>query len=267
MNDMNYSEEPGMDGSEEMMGNDFDAPEDGMEGDFDAPEDGMEDDYDMPEDEPVGTDSMGDDEEDLDSLLEDFLNEEDLVAGDNKVMTHQNNPIKGTNNGIDGETSEDWKRIEEEDGYGDVDKSEDTETMDNYKFGFNKEKKLPAQSWDRMNESEKKLVRSLTESIYRKLVSENRGTSGVERYIKRLVNEEITRLDAWGKHPKYRKQPMTTPPNKEKFVGTADRDWNDDSAKGEQPYGLKIGNGKPFNQKVVDLLTDQVLAKIKGGNN
>lgn len=252
---------------------------------LDEPAVNPEEPVDEPLEEPVGepgADVVGVDDgaeddgiEQLEEMLNEFLNEDDdLVAGDNKVMTHEDNPINGTNNGIDDEKSEDWKRVgdevnikEEDEGYGEADKSEETETMDNYKFGYNDEKRLPAQSWDKMNESEKRLVKSLTESIYNKLVSESSSTGRVEKYIQRLVNEEITRLDAWGKHPKFGKEPMTTPPNKEKFVGTADRDWNDDSAKGEKRYGLKIGDGKPFDEKVVDLLTDQVLAKIKGLSN
>lgn len=246
--------------------------------DTDAPiEEPVIDPIEEPGADVVGVDDGTEDDgiEQLEEMLNEFLNEDDdLVAGDNKVMTHEDNPINGTNNGIDDEKSEDWKRVgdganikEEDEGYGEADKSEQTETMDNYKFGYNDEKQLPAQSWDKMNESEKRLVKSLTESIYNKLVSESSSKGRVEKYIQRLVNEEITRLDAWGKHPKFGKEPMTTPPNKEKFVGTADRDWNDDSAKGEKRYGLKIGDGKPFDEKVVDLLTDQVLAKIKGLNN
>ena len=114
-----------------------------------------------------------------------------------------------------------------------------------------------------LNESEKKLVKSLTESIYNKLVAPKKELT-LEGYITRLVKEEITKLDVWGKHPKYGKEPMTHPEAKEVLAGTADRDFNDDSAKGSERYGKKIGDGKPFDQKVVDLLTDQVLAKIKG---
>ena len=202
---------------------------------------------------------------DLEEMLEEFLNEEDLVAGDNKVMTHQGNPINGTNNGVDGETSEDWKRIEEEEGYGETDKSEETETMDNYKFGYNKEKKLPVQSWDKMNlsESQKKVVKKLTESIYNKIVGKSKKKETLQEAIDRIVKEEVTKLNVWGKHPKFGKEPMTHPDAKEVLAGTADRDFNDDSAKGSERYGKKIGVGKPFDQDVVDLLTDQVLAKIK----
>ncbi len=244
------------------------------------------------------------DDEDLDAILQEFMEEtgedaieeeEDLVAGDNKVMTHEDNPINGTNNGVDGETGEDWKRvgdpvnIKEDEGF-ETDKSENTETMDNYKFGYNKEKKLPVQSWDKMNlsESQKKVVNALVESIYNKLVPQQskkeslseaigrivkeeiarmnqpKKKETLEEAIERIVKEEVTNLNVWGKHPKYGKEPMTHPEAKEVMAGTADRDWNDDSAKGSERYGKKIGVGKPFDQETVDLLTDQVLAKIKG---
>ena len=82
--------------------------------------------------------------------------------------------------------------------------------------------------------------------------------------IDRIVAEEITKLDAWGKHPRYRKQPMSTPANKEVLAGTAEKDWNDDSAKGEQPYGQKIGNSDPF-EKVVDLVLDGIKSRLQEG--
>ena len=138
--------------------------------------------------------------------------------------------------------------------------------MDNYKFGYNKEKKLPAQSWDKMSVNEKKMVNKLVDKIYESLVSGSRKKMTLEEKIQQIVNEEITRLNVWGKHPKFGKEPMTHPEAKEVMAGTADRDWNDDSAKGSERYGKKIGDGKPFNKEVVDLLTDQVLAKIKGQN-
>ena len=76
------------------------------------------------------------------------------------------------------------------------------------------------------------------------------------------MKEEVTKLDAWGKHPRFRKAPMTTPANKEVLAGTTEDDWNDESARGEHPYGLKVGDGKPFD-KTVEMLTDQVLANLK----
>lgn len=189
------------------------------------------------------------------------LEEEDAITGPDKVLDKEGNSINGTNNGVDGETGEDWKRIEEsEDGnVNDPAKEGDEDTLKNYQFGNNKEKKLPAQSWDKMNES---VIKTITESIYRKLVKEHKKES-LQEAVDRIVKEEITKLDVWGKHPRYQKEPMTTPANKEVLAGTADRDFNDDSAKGERPYGQKIGSSAPFNEKVVDLLVDQVISKIR----
>lgn len=82
--------------------------------------------------------------------------------------------------------------------------------------------------------------------------------------IDRIVAEEVQKLDAWGKHPRYRKQPMSTPANKEVLAGTAEKDWNDDSAKGEQPYGQKIGSSDPF-EKVVDLVLDGIKSRLQEG--
>ena len=73
------------------------------------------------------------------------------------------------------------------------------------------------------------------------------------------VNEE--RLDVFGKHPAYQKQPMTTPPNTEpsKFG----REWDDDSVKNDKPYGSEIlHGGDPYTERVIDMLTDSVVDKL-----
>ena len=67
-------------------------------------------------------------------------------------------------------------------------------------------------------------------------------------------------LHDFGKHPAYQKQVMTLPPNKE--INRWGRDWNDDSTKGEEPYGRKIGDSAPFTEKVVDMITDAVMARF-----
>ena len=73
------------------------------------------------------------------------------------------------------------------------------------------------------------------------------------------VNEE--KLDVWGKHPAYQKQPMTTPPNTE--PSKIGHEWDDDSVNGEQPYGTKIGHGgDPYTERVIDMLTDSVIDKL-----
>ncbi len=73
---------------------------------------------------------------------------------------------------------------------------------------------------------------------------------------------EGTKLDDFGKHPAYQKAPMTTPPNKEVTAGTASKDWNDDSAKGDEPFGKKIGSSAPYTEEVIDMLTDAIMKRI-----
>lgn len=72
--------------------------------------------------------------------------------------------------------------------------------------------------------------------------------------------KEGTTLNDFGKHPAYQKQPMTLPPNQEVAPNGA-RDWNDDSVKGEKPYGQQIGDGDPFTE-IVKVITDSVMRKL-----
>ena len=82
-------------------------------------------------------------------------------------------------------------------------------------------------------------------------------------FIKNMkVKEEVTRLNVFGKHPGYRKKPMTHPSNVEVNPNGA-KDWNDNSAKGEEPFGKKIGSGAPFDKEVVNILTDMAYERFK----
>lgn len=83
---------------------------------------------------------------------------------------------------------------------------------------------------------------------------------GKSRDNKKQVSE--TKLDDFGKHPAYQKAPMTTPPNKEVTAGTGDKDWNDDSAKSEEPFGKKIGSSAPYTEEVIDILTDAIMKHL-----
>ena len=140
---------------------------------------------------------------------------------------------------------------------------------------------LDVQGWndEKINEA----INRIVESVAEKFCGENKEkktevcpkcgkekckcckkTETLQEAIDRIVGEEVKRLDAWGKHPRYRKQPMSTPANKEVLAGSAEKDWNDDSAKGEQPYGEKIGSSDPF-EKVVDLVLDNIKTKLSEG--
>lgn len=80
------------------------------------------------------------------------------------------------------------------------------------------------------------------------------------RRNRRRLSED--KLNVWGKHPAWRKQPMTTPPNKEVAINGA-REWDDESAQGEEPYAQKIGDGSPFSE-VVKEVTEAVLKSLYG---
>lgn len=88
------------------------------------------------------------------------------------------------------------------------------------------------------------------------------GIAYLQEAIDKIVKEEVTKLDVWGKHPRYRKEPMSTPANKDVKAGTADKDWCDASVKGNQAYGQKIGSSAPF-EKEVDTLTEKVFEAVK----
>ena len=117
---------------------------------------------------------------------------------------------------------------------------------------------LDAQTWDKLQES----IDRITDAVFEKLSPKKKTPEQVlAEAVDRIVAEEVTKLDAWGKHPRYQKPAFKTPANKE-VAPNGSKDWNDDSVKGEQPYGKQIGSSAPFEQKV-DMLTDAVVNMIK----
>ena len=130
------------------------------------------------------------------------------------------------------------------------------------------------QEFDRkqMNMESKSSLKTIVEGVCNELIKEHvivakteeeKLMEAFQRKVDKLVSEEVHNLNVFGKHPGYRKKPMTTPANKEVVVTNGDKDWNDDSAKGEQPFGQKIGSSAPFDEKVVNVLTDAVMKTIK----
>ena len=83
---------------------------------------------------------------------------------------------------------------------------------------------------------------------------------------RRSLREDTTVLHDFGNHPGYRKKPMTTPANTEVSLNGS-RDWNDDSTKGDEPFGKKIGSGDPYDE-IVDAVLKKVLGALnQGGQN
>ena len=88
------------------------------------------------------------------------------------------------------------------------------------------------------------------------------------RKRQRLLKEE-NRLNDFGKHPAYRKVPMQLPPTGED-QNKHGRDWNDESAHSEQPYGEKIGSGKPFDispEAIKNSIAESVRSFLKKKDN
>ena len=73
----------------------------------------------------------------------------------------------------------------------------------------------------------------------------------------RRLNEEGTRLNVFGKHPGYRKKPMSLPQ-----TGSDEGDWNDSSVYSEQPFGQQVGDSAPFD-KVIKSTVEAVMESLK----
>ena len=53
---------------------------------------------------------------------------------------------------------------------------------------------------------------------------------------------------------------MTTPDHK--IADKHGKDWNDDSAKGDEPYARQIGSGDPFTEELANIITDAVVNMV-----
>jgi hypothetical protein len=85
----------------------------------------------------------------------------------------------------------------------------------------------------------------------------------VESLVKSIkagkLNED--KLNVFGKHPGYRKKPMTLPTTgSDNEMGM--KDWNDESVYSEQPFGSKIGKSAPYD--IVQKVTDSVMEALTG---
>lgn len=231
-------------------------------------------------------------EEDLESLLEEFMAdsgepeqiEEDETQtakqGNEETMKSYQSKGNGDNN-VHGEKTMDKMDESEEVHVEGAGESEDKivgpdKVMDGPHGTGNSVK--GEDTMDKMNESIERITNKIVESLCGKkeVKKETCPECGCEKgkckcgkkketlqeAIDRIVAEEITRLDAYGKHPRFRKAPMTIPANKEVTVNAGDKDWNHDSVKGETPYASKIGSSAPFDE-VVSAIADNALATLK----
>lgn len=80
--------------------------------------------------------------------------------------------------------------------------------------------------------------------------------------IKSKKNLKEDKLNDFGKHPGYRKKPMTLPTTGSDKEGEM-KDWNDESVYSEQPFGSKIGDSAPY-EELVQKVTNSVMESLMG---
>lgn len=91
----------------------------------------------------------------------------------------------------------------------------------------------------------------------------------LEAHICKLVREFVNedKLNVFGKHPGYRKKPMTLPPTGSDTGENGAKDWNDDSVKSEAPFGEKIGDSAPFTKDAaIQAVTEAIVSRIISGS-
>ncbi len=119
---------------------------------------------------------------------------------------------------------------EDDDLFGDEEDNEyDTEVGDENDFGSEDEEE------DEVYESRN----------YRKAMLKEDGITPFKD-AGRVPQDNMNKLDDFGKHPAYQKKVMSLPPKDHReFPGYYD--MNDDSVKNDTPYGENIGDGAPFD--------------------
>lgn len=86
------------------------------------------------------------------------------------------------------------------------------------------------------------------------------------RSYKRMKALNEDKLNYFGMHPAYRKQPVKLPTTGED-QNEHGHDWNDDSVYSESPYGEKIGSGAPFevDPATIENAIAESIKRILGG--
>ena len=199
----------------------------------------------MPEDEFGDEEEMGDEEgfyADPDELGDDEEDFEDEEFGDEDEFEGEEMPEDefGAEEEVDEEfnpeTDAQYDEFDESmlDKFDAEDEAQDKKSKD--EFGI--------------SESRKKELMPIIENLVKTIKGKN------------SINEEGTKLNDFGKHPGYRKKPMSLPTTGSDNENGM-KDWNDESVYSEQPFGSKIGDSAPFD-KIVKAVTDSVMEAITG---
>jgi len=214
---------------------------------LDKPEEGLED---SPEDEGDDEEEFGSDLDDDDSDDDDeFENDEDLDDDEDEFdeddlesrVENIEDTLEQIANKLGIDTNDvDTDEFEDDDDLYSDDDSDDDDEFENDEDEFDEDDKLATES--RRNRGYKiyesrafrKAKRAMNEDGMKPFSNKNR-----------VPQDNLNALDEFGKHPAYRKQPMTVPThNHQEFDGYYD--MSDESARNNTPFGTNIGNGAPF---------------------
>lgn len=187
-------------------------------------------------DEIVGIENNEITDENLDALLNDETEDEDEVLDADEL---------GLNDFEESDPRFEGMNVSDEEFLGGID-------------GYDDNDEMPMES----KVSLKRIVEGVCDEMMRQRSKRVVKESFNDKLV-RIIKEEITNLNVWGQHPGYKKQPMSIPDNKEVIVNKGDRDWNDNSTKGSEPFGKKIGSSAPFTDDVVKQITDIVVSNVK----
>lgn len=205
------------------------------------PEEGLED---SPEDEGDDEEEFGSDLDDDDSDDDDeFENDEDLDDDEDEFdeddLESRVENIEDTLEQIANKLGIDTNDIDTDEFEDDDDLYSDDDSDDN-DDEFDDEDDLATES--RRNRSYK-----IYESRAFRKAKCAMNEDGMKPFSNknRVPQDNLNALDEFGKHPAYRKQPMTVPThNHQEFDGYYD--MSDESARNNTPFGTNIGNGAPF---------------------
>ena len=197
---------------------------------------------------------LKDNEDDEDFDFEDFDSEEDdMIDGEDEEMDLMARiealeaelaQLRAEVNGEEGEEMPEEPMMDDE---FEGEEEFDSEEMPEDEVEMDDETEEMPEDEEYESEEEEEMPSDVNESI--------------TNLLNRIVKEEITKLNVFGKHPGYRKKPMALPKTGEDKNQWGE-DWNDESVYSEQPFGEKIGSSAPF-EKVVEKISEMVYNDVK----
>lgn len=233
--------------------NSEDVEDNEVDTDLENTDDVMDDADDTMGDEGIEDDTLGDEAIDAENDEDDFEDDDDFGDDEDEFdeddLSARVEAMEDTLEqiaqklGID--TNDfDTEEFEDDDDLYSVDDDSEDEFGDGIEDDEEEEDEMPMESRNRKGYK-------IFESRAFKKAKRRMNEGGMKPFsnANRVPNGNMNALDEFGKHPCFRKQPMTTPTkNHQEFDGYYD--MNDESAKNDIPYATNIGSGAPFDLDV-----------------